>query len=484
MTEEFDPTRVPPFPVINITLKDDDTVTLDGKPVEIGLDQSPKDAGMKAAASRCAELGLDSVRVRAVGPDGTHLMVVTAEGAVYPLNDDSAPVAKSGRAPRRGLGIALATAVVVVAVGAGVGVWAAVNANPAPTPSAFETPGAGANVPVVAPPGYSQKAAWSVPVNDNVTPLLVAADQIAFVTAENRLQIRDTATGRTLWQAQGRQSLRGDIHTTTISGVPVLATDSSGSITVWPLESAEDGPVPAVSFPTGSRAEVSYLGSTPLVDLGDQTVQVIGPDGAVQLDVPVTATAVLATPTDVVAYSETSLWSIPLEGEPQESALPAPAGAVGAPTAVTAANDTHLIALWATAEPGTGIAALIDVPSATILDAVEVTARAVRQDDIPLHSVNADTMTVGNLFIDYSAVPTVLELADVDPETINGNTVYGTKDGRAISATRNGDGFTVQPFPRAATGKDTLPAAATNSNAFIVADKVGDTFLYALPRQD
>lgn len=483
MTEEFNPLHVPPFPVVNITLEDDDTVTLDGNPVVTGLDQSPKDAGLHAAAQRCADLGLESVRVRATGPDGIHLMVVTAEGAVYPLSEDGTQNGSKARAPRRALGIVLACAVVVVAAGAGVGAWAAVN-SPTPTPSAFRTPGAGANLPVVAPPGYAQKAAWSVPVDDGATPLLIALDRIALVSADSRLQIRDTASGKTVWQAQGRPSIRGDIHMTTVSGVAVLATASTNDITVWPLGSDEDGPVQAVSFATGSGADVSYLGSTPLIDLGDQTVQMVGEDGVVQLDVPVTATAVMATPTGVIAYSENSLWSIPLEGEPQESPLPAPSGAVGAPTAVTAADDTHLVAVWPTSVPGTATAALIDLETGSILNAIELSSRTLNDNDEPLHSVDAETMTVGNLFVDYSTSPALVELTDIAPEAINGNTIYGTADQDPVSATRNGTRFSVQAFERSASGDDTLPAAATNSTAFVIADKVGDTFLYAIPRQD
>ena len=482
MTDTFDPRRVPPFPVVNITLRDDDTVTVDGRPVDVGLDDSPKDAGIQAAAMRTAELGLTSARVRAVGPDGIHLMVVTIDGDIYPLDD--APLVGPARKPRRALGIALASAVVVVAAGAGFGLWALTNASATPAPTAVSTPGAGANLPVVAPPGYGQTATWSVEVEERTPPLLIATDRIAVLTNNGRFQILDTASGATVWQAQGRPSLRGGFHATSVAGVPVLATNGSEGITVWPLDAADAGVVAAVTYPTEPRASVSYLGSAPLADLGDQTVQVIDSDGILQLDVPVTATPVLATSTEVVAYSDSSLWRIPFSGTPQESSLPSPATAVGAPQAVTATGEAHLLVLWPTATSSTSVVALIDINAGTIVTEATVPSRAFTGDDAPIHSVDADTMVVGNLFVDYTANPAVLEIDDVDVDAVNGSTVYGISGGQAVAASRTGESFSIQVFTTNSTGGTTPPLAVTNGQAFVVTEKVRRSFLYALPHKD
>src|SRR5699024_12852702 len=62
-----------------------------------------------------------------------------------------------------------------------------------------------------------------------------------------------------------------DVHDTTWQRRPALAAASSQSLTLVPLDDT-DGTVAPVSVDLDARAEVTYAGTAPLIDLGDYTV--------------------------------------------------------------------------------------------------------------------------------------------------------------------------------------------------------------------
>jgi hypothetical protein len=485
MTDAFDPTTVPPFPVVTLDLRDDDTVAVDGQPVDIGPDESPRDAGIAAGAARARAQRLQAVRVRATSPDGTHLMVVTDEGRPYALEDPTAATEATRRRSQKRTGtfIVAGATIVVLALGGGITAFAIGSQRPAPVVTASPTPpNQGSQLPVLAPPGYSQTAAWAVKVTEQTPPVLIDADRIAAVDDTGNLRIINTQTGRTTWRGAGAPSGRAGVAYTHVENRPVLASASSQSITLWPIDTKAGGKTAGTSVNIGARGTVSYLGSAPLIDLGDQTVALLTSKGLVRKDIAVTATPVLATQDSVVAANGEHVWTVPASGKTKEAPMVKPKGATGQPELISAASDSTLVVLWPTNDQSTDIAALVDVDTGSTIATARVDARSADKRDAPVQSATSKTLALGSLFVDYGKNPAIVQVEGFTPTVVDENTVYGLEDNAPVAATRDGSRFTTEKFSDVDTDDRTTPSAVTGGQAFIVAQKVENTYLYALPR--
>jgi hypothetical protein len=481
---EFDPTTVPPFPVVTLDLRDDSSITVNGAPVDIGMDEPPTDAGIAAVAKIARDHGLEAIRVRATSPDGTHLMVVKADGTPYDITPPDTAAADSGKRRRVVVGGAAVLAMVLVAGGVGAVVLTTGSEPAVVAPTAAQPPGYLANLPVLAPPGYGQKAAWSVPVQSRSTPVLLEDGRVVVVDNDGNLAILDGATGSVTWRGNGGPTGQAGIHATTVENRPVLATAGSTALTLWPLDTDDTARVPGTSVDIGASGEVSYLGSAPLVTLSDQTIALLTEDGVKRVDVPVTSTAILATQDTAIAANAKSWWTIPTAGEPVKNDLPGPRGVDYDPTLITAADDTHLITVWPTDDNATDLVNLIDLETNTIVAAAKVPSGTVRDDTAPIHSTTGTTLTLGGIFIDYGEAPQIVAVDEVVPAVIDGDTIYGTQDREPVVARLEGDSFEVTPFTTLSTDDTTVPAAVVADYAYVVAEKVDSTLLYALGRED
>jgi outer membrane protein assembly factor BamB len=478
---DFDPATVPPFPVVTLDLLDDSTVTVNGRSVDIGPDEPPTEAGIAAVAHVVKDQGLDAVRVRATSPDGTHLMVVTATGVAY----DITPAEKSSASRPRGRRLIVGGVTVLAMLLAVGGVVGVVSANkPEPVVTA-ETPGKPpgylANLPVLAPPGYAQKAAWALPVQPRSEPVLLDDGRVVIVDDEGNLTIVNSSTGAVTWQGSGGPTGQSGIHATTVENRPVLAAASSTELTLWPLDVADTAKVAGTPVDLGASGEVSYLGSAPLVTLSDQTVALLTEDGVKRVDVPVTSTAILATQSAVIAANAESWWVVPATGEPSRSHLPRPFGITDGPVLISAADDSHLIVVWPT-DDDTDVVTLVDLDANEIVAKATVPSGAIRDDTAPARSPSDTTMTLGNTYLDYGPHPQVITLGDVVAAVVDNRSVYGTRDREPVVARFDGTAFTVTPFTTLTTDDTALPAAVTPDHAYVVAEKVDTTLLYALPR--
>ena len=481
---EFDPTTVPPFPVVTLDLRDDSSITVNGSPVDIGMDEPPTEAGIAAVAKIARESGLAAIRVRATSPDGTHLMVITADGTPYDITPPDTSAADATKRRRRLVGGAAVLAMIVVSGGVA-GVVVATRPEPAPVAtSAAPPPGYLANLPVLAPPGYAQKAAWSLPVQSRSTPLLLEDGRVVVVDNEGNLAILDGANGSVTWRGSGGPTGQTGIHVTTVENRPVLATANTTALTLWPLDTDDSARVPGTSVDLGATGDVSYLGSAPLITLSNQTVALLTEDGVKRVDVPVTSTAILATQDTAVAANAESWWTIPTSGEPTRSDLPRPSGVDGEPVIISAADDTHLIVVWPTSVDATEVATVVDLAQNRIVATSTVPSGSVRDDTEPIHSPTGETLTLGGIFINYGATPQIVALDELTPAVVDGTTIYGTEEREPVAARLEGDTFAVSPFTTLSTDDTTVPVAAASDYAYVVAEKVDSTLLYALPRID
>lgn len=481
---EFDPTTVPPFPVVTLDLRDDSSITVNGTPVEIGMDEPPTDAGIAAVATIARANGLEAIRVRATSPDGTHLMVVTANGTPYDITPPDTAAADTTKRRRLLIGGAAILTMVVVSSGVA-GVVLATRTAPTPAATtAAPPPGYLSNLPVLAPPGYAQKAAWSLPVQSGSTPVLLEDGRVVVVDGDGDLAILDGADGSVTWRGSGGPTGQAGIHATTVENRPVLATANTTALTLWPLDTGDDARVPGTSVDLGASGDVSYLGSAPLVTLSDQTVALLTEDGVQRVDVPVTSTAILATQNTAIAANAKNWWTIPTSGEPTKNDLPGPRGVDYEPTIITAADDTHLITVWPTGDSSTDLVNVIDLETNTIVVAANVPGGTVRNDTAPIHAATGTTLTLGEIFIDYGTEPKIVSLDELTPAVIDGDTIYGTEDREPVVARLDGDSVEVTPFTTLSTDDTAVPVAATPDYAYVVAEKVDSTLLYALPRED
>lgn len=90
---EFDPTTVPPFPVLTLHADEDlDAVTLDGAPIVPMEGQTVREAGIDAIVRRLEAQQLEAVRVRITTPAAEEWRMVVPRECVTAV----------GRAPSRG----------------------------------------------------------------------------------------------------------------------------------------------------------------------------------------------------------------------------------------------------------------------------------------------------------------------------------------------------------------------------------------------
>ncbi len=472
----LDPQSVPPFPVVNLRLDADGALFVDGARVVVPEGESPTTVGVQAVAEYVRAHHLNAVRVRAATPDGVFQMIVTATGEAI----DTTPLPQSVAPRRRPLLLAaIGTSVVAVLSLTAVGVALAGGEDPAPpavtgptTPASL--PGAGANLPVLSPPGFAQKATWALPVAPRSTPTLLADGRVVLTDPDGELRIVDGATATTTWTGS---KARAEVTPAEVQGRPVLAASSGEELSLWPLDmSADDWDGSPVTLDLTARGKVTYLGSVPLVALENQTVALFDGDGLTRRDVPVGARPVLATADGVIAVGADTWWLVPADGEPQEHKLPRPTGSTGKPLVVSAATDSQLVVTWSTGDDG-AVAALIDLTDGTIRASSPVEAGAIRADDVPLHDPTGESMTLGSVLVDYSSTPHVAQLEDITPTAVHGRTVYGSSDRRAAVSASTG---TVRVYGESTT--PALPFAVTDDFAYFVAEKVDQTLLYALPR--
>lgn len=494
---EFDPSLVPVFPVLTVELTADGGARLNGRTLPVEPSQSPSDVAMEAAAAEARLMPGDhgAVRVRGVGPDGRVFpLVVRADGAVFEL-----PTATSD-APRTRppwLLPAITSAVALALGGAAIGA-VAVARDDAPPAAVVTTPpplpGAGANLPVPAPPGYSQRATWAVPISERVTPVATGSGDLLAVDTDGDLVLLDDQTGRVVWSGQDGPA-SGELHLLNAEGGELVATATARAVTLWPLAQAATGSGPAPTagpraaaplvVPLPSGASASFDGSAPLVTLADQTAAIITQGALDLVDVPVGASAVSADSDSVVAVSITgTLYDlVPGADEAVARELARPPGADPRPVRSLGAGADHVIVVWSTGDRqwvvlhdvATGAIAAYGATSADL-----TRAKVVRQQ-------GAGRLTIGPVLVTYgNQDDLVLPLpADLQPEVLTAGHVYGDLERESVDARTTAEGVAVREIPvdqLTTPGSPTpFPIATSPTHAYVTASKVEQYLLHAVP---
>lgn len=473
-------TEVPPYPVYRLEVDADGVVSLDGVPIADG--EGATEEAIEHVASILRGDGHDAVRVLAVTPEGTDRMVVESDGTTHviveELQDGKMTIGKH-RVSRRAFIASIVTVAGLVVVGAATPVAIALT-RPAPTPTATiaPPPGAGEQLAVLAPPGYDQTAAWAVSIRSNTTPTFLPDERIAITTEGGDLRLLDPDTGKTVWKGNGSPRGGNQLVATTIDGYDVLATARSGALTVWPLY-VDDSTVDSVDYELPRSAEVSFLGTEPLIVLPDQTVGFVTADGITRQDIPVTARPVMTTDAGVIAVDETTIYTITSDGDVSGIPYTRPEG-TGPITSLSAADSDTLIIVWSDAQDVVGA---VDIATGALPSFAVTRSAGVRGDTTPLHAVDGTTLTYGSVWIRYGTSPSVRPLGTFTPTAITGTMVYGTAGRQAGWINVFDEQPQVSPFTTQELPLDPIaPSGITPDMAWIVADKVETTYLYALPR--
>lgn len=463
------PTRLdqdtPKWPEVRITLGEQPTVTVSGVITPVDDEAT--------AITRCADqartLGRP-IRARVTTAAGAHRrVIVTADGTATTLDAGAAtsrPAGSAttrGKAParrqtgssgRRGKGVlsrfparvrpvirwgapamgVLVLASVAVMVLNGHGSTADAGA-PAPT---APVPPAGQLYTELAPPGWSQNAAWVVDLAADAPAPVVAGDgTVVAVTArdnsaapqngdERYLSVLEP-NGQTRWAVPLDTPPRVGPLVLTIDGADVVALAGTRDLTYWPLIGGTETVVP---LPAGAKVTSTGLVILPGDRVGYlhggalQTVEVLPrTDPAIALD-----GAVLVTQPDTGAW-----WTLTATTAPT-AVRPTPPPGAETVTGVLATSEDQVLIGWSTGKPQDCIAASYHRGDGALIATANAPCSALPRTGAAYAS-NGTLAGVGPLVqagATMTTVPglTVTTVADQIYGTLNGDTVTVTPEGR------------------------------------------------------
>lgn len=487
--ETFDPSTVPPYPVLTLTGADNpDNVTLDGQAF---TGEDAYDQALSKCVERASELG-GSVRVRGVDKDGKEWpLVVTSNGEMHDLSTPATNRKKrqgsksTSDAPATSRRTFLAAAIVgagaLTVLGGGLaGGYALYRAKqPSAPPPPPKYPGKGALLPVLPPAGVSDSAQWAVKIDKSFTPRLLPNSRVAFMTPEKALIVVDANTGQVQWTASGITRLddKGALLPLTINTVPMLGLAAGRGLTVWRMDKNAVDSSQQLEVAYGT-ADVFPYSEAPLWALGTQSAQFLAGDTFATVDIPVPARVAGVLDGNAVAVDKGAWLSITPDNSPTTHALEnTPDG-----TLVDACLiGTTLLSAWETDDNYT--VAAHRLPGGYLIASETLKGRVPNNADplvSPSHSMAA---WAGALIREDSLTPlanlqTSKQVhAAFKPEVITDHTLYGSLDS---TPTR----VNLSSLAVSAEAEDVALPLFMNQDetlAYIVANKLEDTVLHALP---
>lgn len=482
----FDPSKVPPYPVLTLTGADDpDNVSVDGEPIK-GDDAF--DRALSLCAQRAGELG-GAVRVRGIDSEGAVWpMVVTSAGELHDLSEHleaAAPAPEHTGISRRSvlIGAAGVLTLGVAAVGSTIGYRAITAPEESAPPPLF--PGKGANLPVNPPSGVGTVAEWAVMINPDTQPILLTDQRILLMTSKDGLVIVDALTGQMQWSGAPNGSLNA-VNETLIDGTPVLASYTDDSVTLWPLNDPNTPSSQTLTVEEGRAETIVTTGPAPLWILESQTVSYLAGNDLALVEVPVPAAPAGTYNGTVVAVDGDSWLSIdsnnsatknPLEGAPTDAEL----------LRARVLGTEHLAILWGL--PETAVMTLHQLPDGTLIEQLEALDLPRSRDNAePQTSPDRSAWIWQNALIQPSQQPALTSLArmtfpededeaPLEVDSVSDGVIWGEVDRvptrydmkTAISTTYDED--TVLPLGESRDG----------SLVYMIASRLEQTSLYALP---
>jgi hypothetical protein len=486
----------PKWPEVRITLGEHPTVTVSGVITPVDDEAT--------AITRCADqartLGRP-IRARITTPTGdVRRVIVTTDGVVTTL--DTGPAAKpAGSATARGkpptrprsgsgpgsngvlsrfpapvrplirwgapaMGVLVLASLAVMMVNAR---SSSADAG-APAPTA-PVPPAGQLYTELAPPGWSQNAAWVVDLAaDAPAPVVTGDGTVVAVTArdnsatpqdgdERYLSVLEP-NGQTRWAVPLDTPPRVGPLALTIDGADVVAVAGTRDLTYWPLNG---GPETVVPLPAGAKVGPTGLVILPKNQLGylhGGVLQTV--DG-----LPRTDPAIALDGAVLVTQPDTGAWWTLTATTPPAAIRPTPPPGADAVTAVLATNDDQVLIGWSTDTPQDCIAAAYHRGDGTLVAAATTACSALPRTGATYAS-NGTLAGVGPLVQTGTTMTTVPGLT----VTTVADQIYGAL---------NGDPVVVSPSAQVSElAAGTLIPVGQASAQLLVVGSTGR--LYALAR--
>ena len=448
----------PNWPEVRITLGDNATVTVSGVVTPVDDEAT----AITRTADQARSLGRP-IRARITTADGhQRRAIVTTDGTVIPLTAPTSTTKAAGTAaavktsrPRRARGKGALTRFPapvrpVIRWGApimGVLVASSVallllhdkgNTADADAPAASAPiPPAGQLYTELAPPGWSQNAAWVVDLAaDAPAPVVAGEGTVVAVTSHDNsatpadgddryLSVLEP-TGQTRWAVPLDTPPRVGPLILTVDGVDVVVIAESRDIIYWPLTGGDETVVP---LPSGAKITTSGLVVLPddhlgyLHDGGLQTVESLPrTDPAIALD-----SAVLVTQPDTGAW-----WTVSATAAPT-AVQPAPPPGATSVTAVLATASDEVLVGWNTDNPQNCITAAYQRRDGVLTAAANAPCSSLPRTGA-LYRSNGSLAGVGSLVRAGStlvAVPglTVTTVVDQIYGTLHGDPIVVRPDG-------------------------------------------------------
>lgn len=489
MSDDFDPSSVPVYPVARIALRREDDGTMSAWLDDERVDspgQEPREALIERLAARARQREGLIQATRAIGTDtggATYELVVTADGAVHEIGSNGRQDATTRRKVLAGAALGLLAA---GAVGAGLLAASSIG-GPAlaePRPTVTITAGAearAAELPQIPPVGWSSHAQWSTPSLERGSKVAIDSSTAYLVTSARkdtprRLVAVDVETGRATWTAEipGRESLTAGPVIVDHDGTSTLWVATNSHLLAWATDGKEKG---SIELP--DRAEVTLSGSGALATLDPHHVATVNDGRLVSRVLPAWARPAGTFNGQLVASDSIgNVWTISSNDvAPDPHPVPAPPGArPDGPGAVAIINDTVVFAFGA----GTS-------RSEVILRGYDLNSRQTTFTTPPLPYLDGIMVATSGKWavIDNRIVEFPTGQVTTLPDrwrtvSVGADHLWGTVDEYLLTA---GPGATPQPpSTPSPQGEQVVPVDIVGSRMLVLGDNGQDRRLYALSK--
>lgn len=473
----FDPAHVPPFPVLTLHLDEmAETVTLDGAPVEPAPGQDVRVAGIAAVVRQLNERQLEAVRVRVTTPgEDAWRMVVTADGEAHDTTPTDESDARKALTRRRLLmgGGALAL-LGLTGAGAAVAVPRLLTSK-APPP--WQVPGAGAQVPVAAPPGFTGTARWAVPVGRASDVCALSSGHIGTVSEDGVLTLRHPDTAQPQWSGTGAPDAINGARRISWDGQDSIGVATPTQLTLWPLAASTTPATPTTHrIEQGQRVELE--GPAPFIELTDWFVDLPAAQlGTRRITIPAGTRAALREQNGTLhTIGPARVDHLNPQGtKTGEHRLSMNESPAQMPVGVWATGPDTVLAAWDA--KGTRLTLLRPADGTILMD--QTVPERIEQKT-RTRALGSGLFLVGSTVVATGASPFARTLEDFTTTAAHGITLYGTHK-RAPATLELKRGATPTPW-QGYRENDPAPRIVTDTTAWIIAPTLDDTVLYAAPR--
>lgn len=323
-------------------------------------------------------------------------------------------------------------------------------------------------LPLVAPPGFSDRPAWSVPIAAWTRSVAADDGTVLTRTPDGRIVLLDPTTGRVLWRTvEATRKEQDGPWLTSIDGARVVAVTQAGQFSYWRLPASPSasptpgsttttrspgGPVEeragvGIALPVG--AKVNWIGTSPLVTLPDGRVGTIVGKGFAPVELPAGARPLAADGSTVIAATGSS-WVRQPAGAAAASpvAVPRPKGAGAALVRIEPVGSALLLAVWPRSSGPGQVVGLVDVQSGQLVVQTQLAANLDLTRVGVVREVGGTQTLVGSVLVDtYTS-----NLNLLDPryrvQAVTRGHAWALLNGKAtdIHLNRAGD-FTTVAFP-------------------------------------